>query len=397
MVRERRSQGTLEEAEMIERVLPACRVLAMLGLAALLPGCSGSGDGPPAPDPGPGPGPVAPTVTLTVTPATVASGGAATLSWSSTDATSCMASGGWTGGRATTGSESTGALTATTTYTLTGDGPGGSAAASATVTVTPPPPPPPAGPQYGLEWPGGGSVRRMLYWDNPFPIYDATYVFRVYPRKKPVPPNPNGYYTTFFWGNNGTFTWAGGNADTYYGAHPYPTPAPNGAGQWEISVYSNDYVTGSEVDWDRWYTQAFRAWRESASVTHHEFYYDLPDTSKVIKHTVSSSSWAQTDPPSPAIVIGQAPDNGNGQSWGGYDGWEEFNGVIRGIQIYSDVLSVSEILSEIDSPKSTTKGLASIWYLNLDPRPNDVADKKDTGTPHDPAWEGTTALEWSSE
>src|ERR1700704_4883417 len=111
-------------------------------------------------------------------------------------------------------------------------------------------------PLYGLEWPGDGSVRRMLYWHNPFPIYDATYVFKVFPRKKVVPANsPTGYYTTFFWGNDGAFAWDSGSANTYYGAHPYPVPAPNGAGQWEISVYANDYVTGSEVQWGRWYTQ----------------------------------------------------------------------------------------------------------------------------------------------
>ena len=69
-------------------------------------------------------------------------------------------------------------------------------------------------------------MRRMLYWHNPFPIYPATYIFRVFPRKKTVPPHPNAYYTTFFWGNDGTFTWDnGGNANTYYGAHPYPIPA----------------------------------------------------------------------------------------------------------------------------------------------------------------------------
>ena len=43
-------------------------------------------------------------------------------------------------------------------------------------------------PSYGLEWPGDGSVRRMLYWHNPFPIYDATYIFEVYPRKKDKRP-----------------------------------------------------------------------------------------------------------------------------------------------------------------------------------------------------------------
>jgi len=246
------------------------------------------------------------------------------------------------------------------------------------------------GETYGLEWDGSGSVRRMLYWDNPFPIYDATYIFKVYPRKKNEAYN---YYTTFFWGNNGDFIWDGGDANTYYGAHPYPIPAPTGPGQWEISVFSNDYVTGSEVDWNRWHTQAFRAWRESPSVTHHEFYYDLPDTSKVISHTVSNSGWADRNPPSPAIVMGQAP-NLNGQSWGGYPGWEEFNGVIRGIQIYSGLLTVAEIQSEIAAPMSTQAGQNLIWYLNRNPRPSDVADKKGVGTAHNPAWDGVPAQEW---
>src|SRR6267142_725758 len=43
-------------------------------------------------------------------------------------------------------------------------------------------------PLYGLDWPGNGAVRRMLYWHNPFPIYDATDVFKVIPRKKTTGP-----------------------------------------------------------------------------------------------------------------------------------------------------------------------------------------------------------------
>ena len=252
---------------------------------------------------------------------------------------------------------------------------------------------------YGLEWDGQGTQRRMLYWSNPFPIYDATYVFKVYPRKKPEGSvYPNGYYTTFFWGNNGNFRWSDYDylwgVNTYYGAHPYPWYPPNGPGQWEISVYAEDYVTGTEVVWDRWYTQAFRAWRESSSVTHHEFYYDLPDTSKVIRTTVNDPRWAAINPPSPAIVVGQAP-NHNGVSWGGYPGWEEFNGIIRGIQIYSGLLSVNDILSEINSPQSTDAGRNFMWYLNVNPRPTDVTDKKAGGTPRNPAWDGSPAREWS--
>jgi hypothetical protein len=91
--------------------------------------------------------------------------------------------------------------------------------------------------------------------------------------------------------------------------------------------------------------------------------------------------------------MGQAPDL-NGKSWGGYPGWEEFNGIIRGIQIYSGLLSLADIQSEIDKPKSTLAGQNLIWYLNLNPRPSDVTDKKGTGTAHNPSWAGTTALEW---
>src|ERR1700682_3110915 len=52
------------------------------------------------------------TVTLAASPTAVASGGASTLTWSSTNATSCTASGGWSGAKATGGTQSTGALTA---------------------------------------------------------------------------------------------------------------------------------------------------------------------------------------------------------------------------------------------------------------------------------------------
>jgi hypothetical protein len=82
--------------------------------------------------------PAAPTVTLTLNPTTIASGGSATLSWSTTNATSCTASGGWSGAKLTSGSQSTGALTATTSYTLTCTGTGGSAGATAAVIVTAP-------------------------------------------------------------------------------------------------------------------------------------------------------------------------------------------------------------------------------------------------------------------
>jgi hypothetical protein len=82
----------------------------------------------------------APTVTLTANPATVASGQTTSLTWSTTAATACTAAGGWSGSRATSGTETSAALTANATYTLTCTGPGGSTSANASVTVTAPPP-----------------------------------------------------------------------------------------------------------------------------------------------------------------------------------------------------------------------------------------------------------------
>jgi hypothetical protein len=81
-------------------------------------------------------------VTLTATPTTVASGGSATLNWSSVNATACTASGGWTGSKTLTGSEARSGLAATTTFTLTCTGAGGTAAQSVTVTVAAGPTPP---------------------------------------------------------------------------------------------------------------------------------------------------------------------------------------------------------------------------------------------------------------
>jgi hypothetical protein len=80
-----------------------------------------------------------PTVDLTANPYTVNSGSASNLSWTTTNVTSCNASGSWTGVKATSGSNiSTGALTSAKTYTLTCTGPGGTASDSVTISVISP-------------------------------------------------------------------------------------------------------------------------------------------------------------------------------------------------------------------------------------------------------------------
>jgi hypothetical protein len=78
----------------------------------------------------------APTVTIAVNPTSVTVGDAATLTWSSTNATACTASGAWSGGEAVSGSMSeTPPAAGEEIFTLTCTGAGGSVDASATLTA----------------------------------------------------------------------------------------------------------------------------------------------------------------------------------------------------------------------------------------------------------------------
>jgi Beta-propeller repeat len=77
-----------------------------------------------------------PTVTISAAPTTITVGQSSTLTWSSTNATSCSASGAWSGAQATSGTVGeTPTATGSSTYTLTCNGAGGSANAAATLTV----------------------------------------------------------------------------------------------------------------------------------------------------------------------------------------------------------------------------------------------------------------------
>jgi hypothetical protein len=83
----------------------------------------------------------APTVSLTASASAVVAGQSVQLSWSTTNATACTASGasGWAGSEPTSGSGVAVAIDANVTLTLTCTGPGGSANQSVTVGVTPAP------------------------------------------------------------------------------------------------------------------------------------------------------------------------------------------------------------------------------------------------------------------
>jgi len=83
----------------------------------------------------------APTVSISVNPTSLTVGSSATLTWSSTNATSCTAAGGWSGTQSTSGTQSvTPTAAGSETYNLTCTGAGGSGSASATLTVNAPAP-----------------------------------------------------------------------------------------------------------------------------------------------------------------------------------------------------------------------------------------------------------------
>jgi uncharacterized repeat protein (TIGR03803 family) len=83
-----------------------------------------------------------PSVTLTVNPTSIIVGQSATLTWTSTNATSCEASVGWSGNEPVTGSQNvTPTAAGNVGYTLTCAGSGGSTSASATLAVTAAPAP----------------------------------------------------------------------------------------------------------------------------------------------------------------------------------------------------------------------------------------------------------------
>jgi hypothetical protein len=79
-----------------------------------------------------------PMINLAALPDTIAPGQSSTLTWSTTNATSCSASGGWTGTKAASGTQT---ITPgqTTTYTINCTGTAGAATQSTTVTVFTPP------------------------------------------------------------------------------------------------------------------------------------------------------------------------------------------------------------------------------------------------------------------
>ena len=78
------------------------------------------------------------TLTFVLNPVTIAVGSKATLSWTSSNVSTCTGSGAWTGSKLRSGTLSTGIISTagTKTYTLSCTGTGGTVTKSVTLTIT---------------------------------------------------------------------------------------------------------------------------------------------------------------------------------------------------------------------------------------------------------------------
>ena len=216
-------------------------------------------------------------------------------------------------------------------------------------------------PVTGLIFPSNGELgwkeTVRFKFTNPLFIQPATYIWKINLRQHA------GYYTTFFWGNDGEF---GGD---YYGFHPYPNPPPSGsAHDWSVAASFTD-KRGSQVEYGRWHTQVARVHPDGRKF---EFYYDWPDRTKVIVQNFWPWEANGKDiPANPVLTFGDAPWKQNE---------EACSCTLRGLQVYLSLLNMKDIESELEQPGSVVRP----WYLNINPMPDDISDKSGNG--HDPVW-----------
>lgn len=252
----------------------------------------------------------------------------------------------------------------------------------------------------GLDFPSNGDSPANAFvafqFDSPqnngLPLWGpsnqgATYLWKYRPRQQ------NGYYVTFWW-SQGDGDWEAIHG--YYGGHPYPNdgvsvpPLVNvGTHNWEIAINGEDYQrtrAGSNrpVIKGVWYTQALKVVRNSSSSKTLTFYIALPSTAPadVIEYTVTEPGYGETLPPTPKITFGDSP-------WYATRQHERLSGVLRGIKIFNKALSEADIVAESGSDSLvTTAGQANVWYMNINPTPDDITDKSGRG--HHPVWASST-------
>ncbi len=256
----------------------------------------------------------------------------------------------------------------------------------------------------GLDFPSNGDAPADAFvafqWldpqDSGLPIWGpdnrgATYIWKYCPRQQ------NGFYVTMWYSRaDGHFNHGTPLYDPYYGGHPYPFPPRGGVDNprhvWELAGLEDgrdtlgtggfdDDARARKVVKGVWYTQALRITYNPNGTKVARFYIDLPATrlSDYIEYR-STAAYGNRTPRKPAITFGDSP-------WYPDFQHERLSGVIRHIKIFAKSLYQKDILAEAASETlATAEGRANVWYMNINPTPDDISDKSGRG--HDPAWAG---------
>ncbi len=225
-----------------------------------------------------------------------------------------------------------------------------------------------------LQFPGDDyvnrSFRRTLQQGLPNP-YPLTVIWQAWVENK----SPQFYQTCWFFGPR---DYLNGGQGYYYGCCPYPyipggLPDPNGTLRWEIAARADDII-GDAIEIGRWYTCGFTAWKDGSG-SHHRFYFDLPNTAKLISKDLELS-YFPTLMPDQEFCWGDAQwdhvRNGSGK--------EQLRGRMRRFKIIQAQLSLSDLVQEAVSDEIVTSvANANIWYYNPNPRPDDLLDKSGRG------------------
>ena len=221
-----------------------------------------------------------------------------------------------------------------------------------------------------LEFPGTSdanrSFRRTVQDGLPAP-YPLTVVWQAWVLQK----SPTWYQTCWFYGARNFWS----NTDKYYGCcpYPYPSPPPSGPVRWEIASNGGDWC-GDLIEAGRWYTCAFTCWKD-ASGTHHRFYYDVPNTGKLVSDDQGTGYFSSV-PSDEEICWGDAQWDHVRADPPELGGKEELKGRMRRFKIITARLSVSDLMLEAQSDTlATSAARSNIWYLNANPTPDDIQDK----------------------
>lgn len=236
-----------------------------------------------------------------------------------------------------------------------------------------------------LVWSGADMLPRTAHTA----IWQARYV------------QQNGYYAVA-WHTSNDGTW---HASLFeYGTHPYPTTgtvdasgqSTGGTGSEGTEQYfeiaglgASDFIASPgpgptyPLVTDVWLTQARTAELVGDQVRH-RYWPDLDDPDAFIEQLAPADGIEQAEGSavSPAFTIGGSPWTGDGVGNG-----ESPASVLRGFAFFDAPLPIDDLVAEATSESDTpvtTAGADSVWYINRNPTPDDVADK--SGANHSPTW-----------